>query len=68
MYLSGISKWALKSKKCTVLYIGTVARNTGMQSAKLFLQLSELGPPQPITRMRVCLPTLVPGGSTLACG
>jgi hypothetical protein len=32
------------------------------QSAKLFLQSSELGLPQPLTRRRVCPPPLVPGG------
>ncbi len=33
------------------------------QSAKLFLQSSELGLPQPLTRRRVCpTPRLVPGG------
>ncbi len=32
------------------------------QSAKLYLQSSELGLPQPLTRRRVCPPPLVPGG------
>jgi hypothetical protein len=33
------------------------------QNAKLFLQSSELGLPQPLTRRRVCpTPPLVPGG------
>ncbi len=37
------------------------------QSAKLFLQSSELGLPHSLTRRRVCPPPLVPGG-TFACG
>ncbi len=32
------------------------------QSARLFLQSSELGLPQPLTRRRVCPPLLVGGG------
>jgi hypothetical protein len=37
------------------------------QSARLFLQSSELGPPSPLTHRRVCLP-LWCWGYTLACG
>jgi hypothetical protein len=37
------------------------------QSAKLFLQSSELGLPQPLTRRRVCPPFGSGGRSTLAC-
>ncbi len=48
--------------------IGEVTPQSG-QSIKLSLQLSELGLPHPLTRRRVCtLPSLVPGGCTLACG
>jgi hypothetical protein len=39
------------------------------QSAKLFLQFSELGFPHPLTRKRVCPPLWFRGeGGTLACG
>ncbi len=38
-------------------------RAQSRQSAKLFPQSSELGPPHPLTRRRVCTPPpLVPGG------
>ncbi len=40
-------------------------RTQNRQSAKLFLQSSELGFPYPLTRRRVCTPSsLVPGGHT----
>jgi hypothetical protein len=38
------------------------------QSGKLFLQSSELGLPQPLTRRQVCPPPFGSGGGTLACG
>ncbi len=39
------------------------------QSAKIFLQSSELGPPHPLSRRRVCPPPFGPGGEgTLGCG
>ncbi len=39
------------------------------QSARLFLQSSELGPPHPSPRRRVCYPSFGSGGrDTLACG
>jgi hypothetical protein len=38
------------------------------QSAKIFLQSSELGLPHPLTRRRVCYPTFGSMGATLACG
>jgi hypothetical protein len=40
-----------------------------IQSARLSVQLSELGPPHPLTRKRVLLPPLFPKvGDTFACG
>ncbi len=52
------------------LYCGTNEFNPqSRQSAKLFLQSSELRLPHSLTRRRVCTPhPLVPGGGTLACG
>jgi hypothetical protein len=38
-----------------------ISRSQSRQSAKLFLQSSELGLPQPLTRRRVCPPPSVPG-------
>ncbi len=47
-------------------------RAQSRQSARIFLQSSELGTPHPLTRRRVCPPPpyFVPwgGGDTLACG
>ncbi len=37
-------------------------RPQSRQSAKRFLQSLKLGLPQPLTRMRVCPPPLIPGG------
>ncbi len=44
-------------------------RAQSRQSARLFLQTSELGPPHTPSSRWVCTPPpLVPGGGTLACG
>ncbi len=48
----------------TLVIDGNTVNRQSRQSAKLFLQSSELGLPQPLTRRRVCHPPppLVPGG------
>jgi hypothetical protein len=60
------------STYCTKVYLyipyTRFSRPQSRQSAKLFLQSSELGLPHPFTRRRVCAPSFGPGGGyTLAC-
>jgi hypothetical protein len=43
--------------------ISRYTASQSMQSAKLFLQSSELGLPQPLTRRRVCPPPVLAGGA-----
>jgi hypothetical protein len=50
----------------TFLHHTTLFKPQSRQSAKLFLQSSQLGLPQPLTRRRVCPPPLVPGGGAHA--
>ncbi len=46
-----------------LIWLGGTFKPQSIQSAKLFLQSSELGFPHPLTRSRVCpSPPLVPGG------
>jgi hypothetical protein len=52
--------WELRSEAC-LEQKHVVYHRVGRQSAKFFLQSSELEIPQPLTRWRVC-PPLVPGG------
>ncbi len=58
---TGFCKTQSSSATSTSSPIGTQSR----QSAKLFLQSSELGLPQPLTRRRVCPPALVHGRGLL---
>ncbi len=74
-YLSStiVTRFLSKRRLCNVFspifYTETEARPQSRQSARLFLQSSELGhpPPLPHPQANVSL-TLGPGGDTLACG